>query len=452
MKIIVVGCGKVGYTIVEQLSNEGHDITVVDKNKSRLTGALGGIDVMSYVGDGTSYTTLVNAGIEDTDLLIAVMDSDETNLLCCVIAKKAGHCKTIARVRNPVYSSEIDFLKRELDISMVFNPELASAGEIGRIFKFPYAMKIDVFSSERVELVHFRIKLDSKLSNLRVADIRAKYKCNVLVCMVTRKDEVMIPGGDFILEENDIVGIVATPENINQFFQMFGVGTKKARDVIIVGGGRIGYYLATILQHSGIHVRLIEQSRERCDTLCELLPEADIICGDGTDRKLLLEEGLTRTDGFAALTSIDEENILLSLFAKDKVLSKTVTKINRINFDEVIDQLNLDAIVNPNKISTDIIVQYVRSLQYTMGSNIETFRKLGAGKAEALEFLVKSDSPVVGIPLSKLRIKKDILLCCIGRKGKVIIPGGNDTIEVGDNVIIVHANAGVNDISDIIRQ
>lgn len=451
MKIIVVGCGKVGLALVEQLSIEGHEIIVIDKNAERLKSALSTLDVMTYVGDGTSYTTLYNAGIMNTDVLIAVMDSDETNLLCSVIAKKTGKCYTIARVRNPIYNPEIEFLKQSLDVDMIFNPELASAEEIARIFNFPYALKIDVFSNRRVELVHFKIKLESKLSNLKIADIRAKHHCNVLICTVSRYDNVIIPNGNFVLEEGDIVGIVGARPDINDFFRMFGVGTRKLHDAMLVGGGKMGFYLAKLLVESGIKTKIVEKDKSRCDFLSEALPSVDVILGDGTDKNLLMEEGLASSAGFASLTSIDEENILLSLFAASRVQGKVVTKINRINYDEVIERLALDTIVNPNKVSTELIVQFVRSKEYTKDSNIENYRKLLGGKAEALEFVVKESSDVVGIPLSALKRKKDALICCINRKDKIIIPSGADQIMVGDHVIVVHTHSDINNIDDILE-
>lgn len=451
MKIIVVGCGKVGLALVEQLSLEKHEITVIDKSADRLKSVLANLDVMTYVGDGTSYTTLSNAGIASADLLIAVMDSDETNLLCCVIAKKTGNCFTVARVRNPIYNSEINFLKDELDVDMIFNPELAAAEEIARLFNFPYATSIDVFSNRRVELVHFKIKLDSKLSNLKISDIRAKYHCAVLVCTVNRLDKVMIPNGNFVLEEGDTVGIVGARPDINDFFRMFGVGTKKLSDALIVGGGKMGFYLAKLLLESGIKVKIIENKRDRCEFLSSALPSADVILGDGTDKNLLLEEGIGDAAGVAALTSIDEENILLSLFAASQQGPKVVTKINRINYDEVVERLGLDVIINPNRVSTELIVQFVRSKEHTKESSTENYRTLLDGKAEALEFIVKESSDVVGIPLIDLKIKRDVILCCINRGDKILIPGGSDSILVGDHVIIVHTYSNINDIDDIIE-
>lgn len=452
MKIIVVGCGKVGFAIVQHLVSEGHIVTVIDKNKVRLDSALGGLDIMNYCGDGCSFNTLVNAGIEDCDLFIATMGSDETNLLSCVMAKKKSKCKTVARVRNPIYGGEVDFIKDEIGIDNIINPEMSTSDEFARIFNFPYANQIDLFSSSTCELVHFKITPGSKLAGLKLFDIRTKHKCNVLVCMVTRADEVLIPRGNFELQENDIVGIMSVPREINNFFTKFGVGTRKASNVIIVGGGRTGFYLTKKLIESGIRVKVIESDLERCNRLADEFPEADVIHGDGTDKELLKEEGLEHAAGLAALTGIDEENIILSLFAKQTAPDcKTITKVNRTNFDGIINKLNLDAIIYPNRLVSDQVLRYARSLQYTMGSDVSAYRKLGDGKAEALGFTVKNTSHITGIPLMELKLKKDVLICNINRRGKNIIPSGSDTIEVGDNVIVVHSNEDIHNLDDILE-
>lgn len=450
MKIIVVGCGKVGIAIVEQLTAEGHVITVIDTNKDKLNSKLNGLDVMTYCGDGCSSATLDGAGIDQANLFIAAMDSDETNLLSCVVAKKKSKCKTIARVRNPIYNRETDFLKRELGIDLVINPELDTADEFARIFKFPYASQIDTFLSERVELVHFKIKNNSSLIGTRLMDIRSKHTCNVLISMVERGDEVIIPDGHFIIEDGDMLGAVGTPREIYAFFQKFGFATKKASNVIIVGGGKTGYYLARNLMYSGISVKIIENDKDRCEFLAEMIPEADIICGDGTAKNILIEEGIENAAGLAALTNIDEENILLSLNSKAITNVKTATKVSRTNFEDVINRLDLDTIIFPNKIVSDKVLQYVRSLQYTLGSNIETFRRLGGGKAEALGFKITDESKITGKPLMQMKLKKNVLVCIISRKGKNIIPQGSDIIDVGDRVVIVHANADIKNIEDIL--
>ena len=388
MNILVIGCGKVGLSLVKQLVIDGHKVTVVDNNKDKLRSSLSNLDVMAITGDGASSTTLKAAGVESADVLVAVMKSDEMNLLACVIAQKVSSCTTIARVRNPIYNNEVPFLKKELGIDLIFNPELTAAEEIARIFNFPYASRIDIFSNRRVEMVHFHIKFDSLLSRLPVCDIRSKHHRDILVCTVIRGDKTIIPDGNFVLEEGDQVGIVGTRKEIDEFFHAFGGGSKKVPDVMMVGGGKVGYFLAKRLIENGIRVKIVENNLSRCDFLASELPEATVIHGDGTDKNLLLEEGLSQASGFTALTGIDEENILLSLFASDKA-KKTVTKISRINFDEVVNRLNLDTLVNPNMLSSEILVQYIRSAECTKGSGMESYRKLGENSEEALEFIVK---------------------------------------------------------------
>ncbi len=451
MKIIIVGCGKVGYTLVEQLSGEDHDIVVIDERAEKVNSITEELDAMGIVGNGVSYQTLREAGINHADLLIAVTGSDEQNLLCCVIAKKAGHCKTIARVRNPIYNNEISFLREELGLAMIINPELTSASEIARIFQFPSAVKIDTFSKGRIELLHFRVTKDCLLNNYELIHIRNTLKCEVLVCIVTRDDEVIIPKGDFVFQEGDVVAIVATPPKASEFFRKIGIGTNRIHTAMIVGGGTIAYYLARRLLSVGIETKIIDWDPARCEQLSELLPKATIICGDGTDQRLLMQEGLESVDGFAALTGLDEENILLSLYAKKASHAKTVTKINRINFTSVINDIELDSITYPRLLTADVIIKYARSMNESLNNNVENLYKLEDGRAEALEFYIKEASEVTDIPLGKLRIRKNILICCINRRGQIIIPGGQDTLQVGDSVIVVLTHSRLNDIKEILE-
>lgn len=451
MQIIIVGCGKVGYTLVEQLSGEDHNIVVIDENEEKVHAITDELDAMGIVGNGVSFQTLQEAGISEADLLIAVTGSDEQNLLCCVIARKTGNCKTIARVRNPIYNKEIEFLRKELGLAMVINPEFTSASEIARIFQFPSAVKIDTFSKGRIELLHFRVTKDCLLNNYELIHIRTRLKCDVLVCMVTRGEEVLIPRGDFIFREGDMVAIVSTPPKANDFFKKIGIGVSPVHTAMIVGGGTIAYYLAQRLISVGIDTKIIETDPERCEHLSELLPKATIICGDGTDQKLLAQEGIDKVDGFAALTGLDEENILLSLYAKEASRAKVVTKVNRINFNSVMNKLNLDSITYPRLLTADTIITYARAMNASLNSNVENLYKLEDGRAEALEFYIKEESPVTGVPLSRLNIKKNILVCCINRHNQAIIPGGNDQIQVGDSVIVVLTNSRLHDIKDILE-
>ena len=451
MNIIIVGCGKVGYTLVEQLSGEDHNIVVIDEKEEKVKSITDELDAMGIVGNGVSYQVLQEAGITDTDLLIAVTGSDEQNLLCCVIAKKAGNCKTIARVRNPIYNEESNFLRKELGLAMIINPELTSASEIARIFQFPSAVKIDTFSKGRIELLHFRVTKECLLNNYELIHIRTTLKCEVLVCMVTRGEEVLIPKGDFVFQEGDIVAIISTPPRANEFFKKIGIGTGRIHSAMVVGGGTIAYYLAKRLLAVGIETKIIEQDSARCDQLNELLPRATVICGDGTDQKLLLQEGLSSMDGFAALTGMDEENILLSLFAKKTSSAKIVTKINRINFNSALNDLKLDSITYPRLLTADTIIKYARSMNESLNSNVENLYKLEEGRAEALEFYIKETSLVTDTPLEKLSLRKNLLICCINRGGKFIIPGGQDELRVGDSVVVVLTHSRLNDIKDILE-
>lgn len=452
MQIIIVGCGKVGYTLVEQLSGEDHNIVVVDTNEDCVRSITDELDAMGVVGNGASFQTLLDAGIKQADLLIAVTNSDEQNLLCCVIAKKAGNCKTIARVRNPIYNTELEFLRKELGLAMIINPELASASEIARIFQFPSAIKIDTFSKGRIEMLHFRVTEDCKLNSYELIHIRSTLKCEVLVCTVTRGDQVIIPRGDFIFKAGDIVAIVATPANAHDFFRKIGINIGRIHTAMIVGGGTIGYYLAKRLLAVGTEVKIIEMNPARCEQLSELLPKATIIQGNGIDQNLLMEEGLAHVQGFAALTGLDEENILLSLHAKKASKAKVITKVNRISFNSVLDDLQLDSITYPRLLTADFITKYVRSMNESLNSNVENLYKLQDGKVEALEFYIKEENPLItNIPLLKLPIKKNILVCCINRNNNIIIPGGQDVLLPGDSVVVVLTGERLHDITDILR-
>ena len=451
MKIIIVGCGKVGATLAEQLSKEGNDITVIDRNYSVVQSLSNEFDIMGIVGSGSSHSVLQEAEIEEADLLIAVTGSDELNLLCCLIAKKAGNCQTIARVRNPEINKEIRFIKEELGLAMVINPEYAAAMEMARILRFPSAIKVEPFAKGRVELLKFKVPSGSVLDHMEVAQISRKLHCEVVVCTVERGDEVTIPSGNFILTEKDIVSLVAPPKEAGAFFKKIKFQSGRVRDVLIVGGGTITYYLAQELLRSGIEVKIIEKKKERCEELSELLPRATIIQGDGVDQKLLMEEGLLYKDAFVTLTDMDEENILLSLFAKSKSDMKVITKINSIAFDEVINNLDLDSIIYPKYVTAENIIRFVRAMKNSIGSNVETLYRLVGNRAEALEFCIREDSSLLNTPLERLKLKENLLIGCIYRNGRIITPRGQDMLQLGDMVVVVTTNPGLNDISDILQ-
>lgn len=451
MNIIIIGCGKVGSTLAEELCEEDHELTVIDKNPQKIQELCENLDIMGICGNGSSIQVLSEAGVEEADILIAVTGSDELNLLCCLIAKKVSQCHTIARVRNPIYNKEIHFIKKQLGISMIINPESAAAMEISRLLRFPSAIKLDTFSKGRVELLKFKLLPEFKLGGMTVAQIMDRLRCDILVCGVERGEQTFIPSGDFILQDLDLVSIIASPKNSNQFFKKIGVNTHQVKNALIVGGGTLGYYLAALLSDMKIRVTLIESNRERCEELSELLPSVTVICGDGTDKKLLLEEGLTEAESFVTLTNLDEENILLSLFAKKISHAKLITKVNRIAFDDIVDGLDLGSVIHPKYITSDYILQYVRAMKNSVGSNVETLYHILDGQAEALEFAVREKSAVTGIPLSELKLKNNLLIACINRNGLIQIPRGHDTIQPGDTVIVVTTAKGLNDLSDILQ-
>ena len=452
MKIIIVGCGKVGTTLAEQLNRENHDITLIDTNEEAIQNISDSADVMGVTGNGAVYQVQMEAGIQDADLLIATTNSDELNMLCCLIAKKAGNCHTIARIRNPEYSSEIRYIREELNLSLAINPELAAAREIARLLRFPSAIKIEPFAKGRIELLKFLIPEHSLLNDMRVMDVVNRLKSNVLICVVERGNDVVIPDGNFVMKKGDKISFIASHQGSADFFKKAGVDNNIVKSAMFVGGGKLTHYLCRLLEDTKIKIKIIERDEERCRQLSELLPKAMIIHGDGTDEQLLLEEGIRQTEAFASLTGFDEENFMLSLYASSQSKAKLITKVNKIAFENVINSLNLGSLIQPKMLTAEIILQYVRAMQNSMGSsNIETLYKIAADKAEALEFRVKEGSPVLGIPLEKLKLIDNLLVACINRGGTIITPRGKDTVEAGDTVIVVTTHTGLNDLTDILR-
>ncbi|MBO7310441.1 MAG: Trk system potassium transporter TrkA [Clostridia bacterium] len=451
MNIIIVGCGNVGETLAEQLNEEGNNITVIDISAKSVDEITTRYDVMGVVGNGATYTIQKEAGIKNADLLIAVTGSDELNLLCCIIAKKAGHCRTIARVKNPIYSAEATYLKDELGLAMVINPELATANEISRVLRFPSAMKIETFAKGRVELLKFKLPENSPLVGMSVKDTVIKLRCDVLVCTIERGNEAYIANGDFVFEGKDIISIIASPKSAQEFFEKIDYKTEAVKSVIIAGGGDTTHYLCDILEKTGMSVKIIEKRLERCKELCDKWSNTSVINGDASDREILLEEGIDRTGAFVTLTGIDEENILLSLYAKSVTNAKLVTKINRMDYEDITKRLDLDSIVFPKSITSDIIVRYARAMKNTVGSNMETLYNIIKGKVEASEFIVRESSDVTETPLAELKFKENVLIAAILRDKKVIIPRGYDMILPGDAVVIVSGVMGIHDICDILR-
>lgn len=451
LNIIIVGIGKVGGTLVEQLSKEGNDITIIDKNSAAVQAMSGLYDVMGVVGNGASYSVQMEAGIENCDLFIAVTESDELNLLCCTVAKRVSNCSAIARVRTPDYSNEVEYLREKLGLTMIINPDLESAKEVARILYLPATLEVNSFAHGQAEMVKFKIPEGNILVNLPISQLGKTISHKVLICAVERDGEVYIPSGNFILEEGDIISYVANRKVAKQFLNALGFNTRQVKNTMIIGGGTSAQYLADKLLHSGVAVKIIEKDRARCEELSLLLPKAIIINGDGTDEELLKEEGIHSAESFVPLTGIDEENIMLTLFARQVSNAKVVTKINHITFKDVINNLDLGSVIYPRYITSEAIIAYARAKKNSLGSNIETLYHMFDSRVEAIEFRVRNSSKVTNTPLMELSLKKNLLITFINRNGSIIIPSGQDSIKVGDTVMIVTTHTGFNDILDILE-
>lgn len=453
MNIVIVGCGKVGTTLVENLSKEDNHISIIDTKSEKVSYCVDNFDVMGYIGNGSSSEILIEAGIKKADLFIAVTGSDALNLLCCVIARKKSHCSTIARVRDSVYSSDMRFIRQELGITKTFNPEFASANEIVRLLRFPNAIEIDTFAKGLAEILHFVVPEDSPLVEMPLHSINSKLGCKVLICAAERGEDAIIPNGNFIVKAGDKLSMLATEKEAATFFRQINIRINHVRSVMIIGGGEIAFYLAKQLQNLNIKVILIEKNQQRCDELCTLLKNVRIVNGDGSDFALLTEEGIDNMDAFVALTDIDEENIILSMSARNKVKIKVVTKINRTDYTEILRELPLDSLIVPKKIASEYILRYVRAKQSSGNSNVETLYNLLENRVEALEFIVQEGTEICGIPIKDMTLKHGILIVGIHRNGKIIIPSGSDTILPGDSVIIVTSTTGMlRNIEDIISK
>ncbi|WP_293009742.1 MULTISPECIES: Trk system potassium transporter TrkA [unclassified Oscillibacter] len=452
MKIIIVGAGKVGLALAQSLSRE-HSVTVIDQNPRLVEHTVNVYDVMGVCGNGASAEVLKEADAGRTELLIATAPSDELNILICLVAKYLGVEYTIARIRHPEYGEQLRYMRSTLGLSMAINPERATAREIARVLRYPNAMKVESFSKGRLELVEYRLDPGSTLNGMRLSSLQKSLKAKVLICAVARNEETIIPSGDFVLQVGDTIYITASAHELEQFFRHLGVFKSKASSVMIVGASKLCYYLGAQLLDMGMTVKIIEQDTERSTHMSELLPRALVITGDGADSELLREEGLGQTDGFVSITGMDEANILMSLsVARQNPNCKVITKINRQPLVDLVAGAGLiGSVVSTGSVTTELILQYVLAMQNASGAQIKTLHRLIGGKVEALEFGIHPDSPLIGVPLRELKLRPGVLLAGIVRQsGKIVIPSGSDTINAGDDVIVV-ATSTLHDIRDILR-
>ena len=452
MKVVVIGTGKVGRTIVEHTTQEGHEVVIVDKNAKLIEGIIDELNVIGVVGNGASYDILKEAGVGKADLVIAATSSDETNILSCLISQKIGAKATVARVRSYEYDNQFKIIRDGLGITMPINPEKETANEITKILAFPEAIRVDSFAKGNVDLVELFIPEGSPLIGQALLSIYQTYQIKVLVCAVIRGDEVIIPTGSFTFEAKDKIYITANSRHtLKTFLIKSGIVQSKLKSVMIIGGGKISAFLGKELIKNKFEVKIIEEDRERCRELSTLLPNATVICGDGTDERVLEEEGINNTDAIVCLTGSDEENMIVSMFASQKDIKKVITKINKPSLVGLIEKVSLASVVSTREVTSSKILSYIRSVNNKRGSNVITLHKLLNNKVEALEFLAKANKHLLDIPLRDLKLKKNILIAAIIRDNEVIIPSGNDFITLNDKVIVVTTNQFLEDLNEILE-
>ncbi|MBO7336778.1 MAG: Trk system potassium transporter TrkA [Lachnospiraceae bacterium] len=454
MDVIIVGCGRVGYILADHLSKENHNITLVDTDETKLQPALANLDVQAVIGNGTTSSCLMEAGIKNTGLLIAVTDMDEINMISCIMAKKANpKCQTIARIRKPEYLPERNYFKQAFGMSMIINPELAASNEINQLINVPAALELDSFARGRLDLLRIVITETSVLAGMRVIDVSKKFDRKVLICIVVHNGEIIIPNGMSMLSAGDSISVIIPKAMIPTFYNTVcdSASLRVIKNVMICGGGVTAHYLAETLCDNGVNVKIIEDDRERCEQLSAELPKCDIINADATNHDVLLENGLEDMDAFVALTTVDSENCFLSIYAsKAAPRCKLITRVHRLEQDEIITTLPIGSIITPRRITAEAILQFVRAMQNSKGSNVEALYELMDNKVEALEFSIRENSKVLNTPLQTLKLKPNLLVCAIVRGRRIITPSGKDTLQLGDTVIVVTTNLGLKDIKDIL--
>ena len=451
MKIIIVGAGKAGFAIAEQLSAEGHDVTVIDNRPDQLSAVTDTLDVISMEGNGCSFETLEEAGAEDADVLIAATGRDEVNIVSCAAARHLGAKSTLARIKDPEYTRQRERLREGFGIFSVFNPDLEAASEISRILQFPTAARVETFAKGRAELVEYRIPAGSELVGITLAQLPKRFRARVLVCAVERSGEIIIPNGGFVLQAGDRLSIAGARTQLRSFFIRVKAYKKPVRSVMLLGGSFIAVYLARQLMEAGIRVTLIERNEARCKQLCGLLPRASIRCGDATRREVLQEEGLGMTDAVVALTGFDEDNLILSMYAGSCGVGKVVTKVSEEHFALMLQNSGIDCFVCPKLLAAQQIVQYVRALDNAAGSSVESLYRLVDGKVEALQFVVGARSRCAGRALRDLVTWPDVLVGAVIQDGICRIPDGDTVLNEGDRAVVVTTRSGLRDLDAILE-
>ena len=451
MDIVIVGGGRLGSGLAKSLSQENHNITVIDVNEDLVNTIVETYDVQGVIGSGTIRSVLNDANVQKADLVIGATDEDEINILTCFIARRMGARHTIARVRNPEYTSQINFMRNELGISMMLNPDLSTALEIGRVIQFPSAMNIETFSNGLVDLAEIKINADSPIADMSIGAISSKYNNRLLICAVARGEEVYIPNGDFVVESGDVIYITSSNKYIGSIVKDLNPSKKidNIKNVMLIGASRVSFYLASLLVSQGKNVVVIDKDSAKCEEFTERINGATVVCADANDYNVLLEEGLDDMDAVVTLTNHDEVNVMVSMFASRQNVPKNITKIKNVNLAKLVDNISTDTIVNPIATSIDIITHYIRAKKHTNSGEMKALYKLVDGKIEATEFIADLKTRNLGKPLSQIDFKKDILIASIGRKGKLIIPTGSESIQDGDKIIVISKGRIIEKINDI---
>jgi len=449
MNIVIIGLGTIGKTILKNLSGKEYTVTIIDENKHKIENLIEKYDVLGVVGNGASMDIQNEAGVQDADLVIALTRSDELNILACLVAKKIGAQNTIARVRNPDYRKQIAEMKDDLGISMVVNPERETANEIFNLINLPSVAQIEHFAEGKVSLVEVVAEKGCSLIGETLISLGKKLNTKVLICAVQRGDEVVIPSGNFMIQEGDRIHFTSNARMLGDFLTEVNLVKSPLKKIMIVGGGRIGFYLADALSKKKYSVKLIESDRSHAEELAEFLPRVTVVCGNGTQHDLLIEEGIEAMDAFVALTDIDEENMIVSMFANKKKVRKTITQITSDDLYGMLDELGINNNVSPKQIVASRIISYIRALANTVGSNVLTLYRLVNNQVEALEFSAKKQERLYNKPLKELKIKRNCLIACIIRQNEVIIPNGDSEIRLGDNVVVVTTYKNFDDLTDV---
>ena len=452
MKIVVAGAGKIGHTVCRVLAEEGHDLTVIDQDPETINLVANDVDVITVEGNAADPELLREAGVEDAELFLAVTEKDEINMVCGAAAHHLGAKHVIARIRDPLYLHQTRFLREAMGLSQIVNPEYECAAEIARILRFPGASRVDTFAGGRVEIAEHRIPASGQLDGMPVRDFGQRFRSKVLIALIERDGEPLIPNGNTVLQAGDRLSVTGTAGELRRFFVAIGEYKKPVRRVMIMGGGKLSIYLTRILLENNIDVTVVERDRAVCDELCDAIPKAHIVCGDATHSDVLQEDGIAATDGFVALTGDDGDNIITSLYARSCEVSKVITKVNREHFIDILWQSGLDSIVSPKDIVAQQLARYVRAIGNSAGSVVETLYRLVDGKVEVLEFLVQKDSACVGIPLRDLPLRPQVLISAVIRKSRTLLPDGNTVIQPGDRAIVVTAAGKLTDLDGILEE